>query len=65
MLPKEGTLFPMLAYLDPNIHGTLKPRRGKILSPPVRILTRMDTTECHKSKNILHVKTILGPQGSK
>ena len=27
-----------LAYLDPNIHNTLKPRRGRILKPSVKIL---------------------------
>ena len=47
----------MLAYLDPNIHGTLKPRRGRILSLPVETFARV-TIRHKKSSATLSVTII-------
>ncbi len=48
----------MLAYLDPNIHGTLKPRRGRPLSPPVETFTRATIRHKKPSSPTLSVTII-------
>jgi hypothetical protein len=49
----------MLAYLDPNIHGTLKPRRGRVLSLPVETFARVTIRHKNPSSTTLSV-TIIG-----
>jgi hypothetical protein len=48
----------MLAYLDPNIHGTLKPRRGRILSLPVETFARVTIRHKKSSSTTLSVTII-------
>ena len=51
-------LFLMWAYLDPNIHGTLKPRRGRLLSPPVETFTHVTIRHKKTSSTTLSVTII-------